>query len=184
MKFSLGEELGSGTYSRDISQWVLGYIVGVEWEDNIVAFTNHMQSDKKSYNRKYMYTTEDATLFEATLAQVGDKFTEYETRAYKKQRLADFYISGDNIEIRLPWSLLNPSEMEIHDDYYENYGIEGVKISEIYVGAGIMGVDGQVIPMSPVEMKGWGRKPSYHERMKQGYYDLQKLWKESKALEK
>lgn len=94
--------------------------------------------------------------------------------------LSDFYISGDNIEIRLPWSLLNflnPSEMIVHDDYYENYGIEGLKISEIYAGIGKLDTPEQMIPMVAYEMKGWGRKVTYHERLKKGYYDLQKLWK-------
>ena len=37
--FSLSEDLGSGAYTRDISPWVLGYILGVEWEDTTVAYT-------------------------------------------------------------------------------------------------------------------------------------------------
>ena len=36
-RFSLGEDLGSGSYTKDISPWVLGYILGVEWEDTTVA---------------------------------------------------------------------------------------------------------------------------------------------------
>lgn len=94
--------------------------------------------------------------------------------------LADFYMQGDDIEIRLPWSLinfLNPSEMVIHDDYYEHYGIEGLEISEIYAGAGTLDSKGAVISMGKIAMKGWGKSPAYHERLKQGYYDMQRLWK-------
>ena len=92
-----------------------------------------------------------------------------------------FIVNGDEIEIRLPWSLLNfynPSEMVIHDDYYENYGIEGIEISEMYAG---VGTDANVqfpIKMGTVELKGWGTNPTWHERLKQGYYDLQELWKD------
>ena len=95
--------------------------------------------------------------------------------------LSDFIVNGDEIEIRLPWSLLNfynPSEMVIHDDYYENYGIEGIEISEMYAG---VGTDANVqfpIKMGTVELKGWGTNPTWHERLKQGYYDLQELWKD------
>lgn len=93
--------------------------------------------------------------------------------------LSDFYINGDDIEIRLPWSLLNflnPSEMIIHDDYYEHYGIEGLKIREIYVGAGHMGKAGEEIPMEAVSLKGWGRNPASHERLKRSYYILKDYW--------
>ena len=91
--------------------------------------------------------------------------------------LSDYIINGDDIEIRLPWGLLNfmnPSEMEIHDDYYENYGIEGLSIKEMYIGVGTDGDEN--IAMEAVTLKGWGRKLSYHERLKKGYYDLQALW--------
>lgn len=30
---------GHGNYRKDISQWVIGYILGVEWEDITVAYT-------------------------------------------------------------------------------------------------------------------------------------------------
>ena len=95
--------------------------------------------------------------------------------------LADFMYTGDGAEIRLPWSLLNfynPSEMMIHDDYYENYGIEGIKISEMYAGAGILVGEDSKISMGTISLEGWGRNPTYHERLKKGYYELQKLWTE------
>ena len=53
---------------------------------------------------------------------------------------ADFICNGDDVEIRIPWQLLNfsdPSRMQIHDDYYDgNYGIEAVGIKEMFIGFG------------------------------------------------
>ncbi len=95
--------------------------------------------------------------------------------------LSDFYINGEDIEIRLPWSLLNflnPSEMVIHDDYYEHYGIEGLEIGEIYAGVGRMGEKGKAIPMEAIPLKGWGQNPASHERLKRSYYILKDYWAE------
>ena len=94
--------------------------------------------------------------------------------------LADFIFAGDDIEVRIPWGLLNfsnPAEAMIHDDYYEHYGVENLKISRIYVGVGKEGQSDE-ISMGEMELKGWGRKPTYHERLKEGYYAMRKVWKE------
>ena len=87
---SLGYGLGSGSYRKDVSPWVIGYILGVEWEDVTVAYTNEKYPERASYSGTYMYTTADATPFEAMLCQVGDKIIEYETERYKQQRLVAF----------------------------------------------------------------------------------------------
>lgn len=94
-KINLGRmaSAGHGTYNNDVSQWVIGYILGVEWEDVTVVFTDetYKNSEKyNSYNGKYMYTTEDASPFEAMLAQLGDKMIEYESEKYKTQKLVAF----------------------------------------------------------------------------------------------
>lgn len=92
---------------------------------------------------------------------------------------ADYYMQGDNIEIRLPWQLLNfsnPSDMQIHDDYYAHYGIENMKIDAIYAGIGTAFHSSERISMGKLPLKGWGRKPSYHERLKRSYYIMQDLW--------
>lgn len=93
--------------------------------------------------------------------------------------LADFIARGDYIELKLPWQLLNfsdPSRMMVHDDYYDgNYGVESIHIDRLYVGAAVPGAGGRV-PFSPVELKGWGNKVTYHERLKSSYYILQKRW--------
>ena len=87
---SLGRGLGSGSYRKDVSPWVIGYILGVEWEDVTVAYTNEKYPGRNSYQGTYMVTTEDATPFEAMLAQVGDSIIEYETSRYRQQRLVAF----------------------------------------------------------------------------------------------
>ena len=91
-KISLGRyaSAGSGTYKHDISQWVIGYILGVEWEGQTVEFTNQNYKDQPeytSYTGKYMYTDGEASVFEALLCRVGDKIIEYETERYKQQRM-------------------------------------------------------------------------------------------------
>ena len=92
--------------------------------------------------------------------------------------LADFCSSGDYIEIKLPWQIMNfadPSKMEIHDDYYDgNYGIEYIGIDKIYAG---IGMGDKRIELDEIKLQGWGNKVTYHERLKQSYYIMQELWK-------
>ncbi|MBQ5739635.1 MAG: hypothetical protein IIV78_04415 [Oscillospiraceae bacterium] len=94
-KINLGRmaSAGHGTYKHDISPWVIGYILGVEWEDVTVAYTDEKYKNDNNYNSysgKYMYTGEDATPFEALLARLGDKVIEYESSKYKTQKLLAF----------------------------------------------------------------------------------------------
>ena len=92
--------------------------------------------------------------------------------------LADFCYGDGFVEVKIPWQLLNfsnPSEMQIHDDYYEHYGVENQKIDRMYVGVG----DGtSTIPLFEETLQGWGMKVTYHERLKESYYIVQQLWAE------
>ena len=94
--------------------------------------------------------------------------------------LADFIFTEDGgVEIRLPWQLLNfsnPSEMMIHDDYYECYGVENLHIDEMYVGLGSEESPGQRIMMESFALEGWGKTVTYHERLKESYYILKDYW--------
>ena len=94
-KLNLGRvaSAGHGTYKKDISDWVIGYILGVEWDDSTVSYTDDLYKDKEGYSSyigKYMYTSSDATPFETMLTMVGDKTIEYETERYGEQRLLAF----------------------------------------------------------------------------------------------
>lgn len=90
--------------------------------------------------------------------------------------LADFCAGDGFVEIKVPWQLLNfadPVNMYIHDDYYEHYGVEYLKVDSISVGAG---TGENVITMEPFSLDPLGKHPVYHERLKQSYYILQEYW--------
>jgi len=90
--------------------------------------------------------------------------------------LADFFYGENLVEIRLPWMLLNffdPSTMRVHDDYYDQFGVEGIDVREIYIGLAME--DGRV-PMSPIPLRGWRNTVEFHERLKQSYFIMQELW--------
>ena len=89
-KLSLGRGTGSGSYRRDVSPWVLGYILGVEWEDVTVAYTDQKYPQRNVYEGAYFSAAPGSTPFEAMLAQVADKTVEYETNRYGQQRLIAF----------------------------------------------------------------------------------------------
>lgn len=87
------QSAGSGSYRKDISPWVIGYILGVEWEDITVAYTDDTYAGKEgydSYQGRYLTTTPEASPFEVMLARVGDKVMEYESSRYHTQRLIAF----------------------------------------------------------------------------------------------
>ena len=87
---SLSDGLGTGQYRKDVSSWVVAYIIGVEWEDVTVVYTDHKYPERCQYQGTYLYTSPDATPFEAMLCQVGDKMIQYESERYKQQRLVAF----------------------------------------------------------------------------------------------
>ena len=101
-----------------------------------------------------------------------------ESEAYNS--LADFCHSGDFIEIKIPWQLLNfydPSEMKIHDDYYDgNYGVTEISIDKMYAGICTANTNSRTV-LDEIELKGWKNKATYHERLKPSYYIVQQMWK-------
>ncbi|MBQ8280165.1 MAG: hypothetical protein IJZ23_10020 [Roseburia sp.] len=97
--------------------------------------------------------------------------------------LADFCAGDGFVEIKIPWQLLNfadPSNMYIHDDYYEVFGVEYLTIDSMKVGAGTGEVE---IQMEEFELEPLGKKPKYHERLKESYYILKEFWTGESTLE-
>jgi len=91
--------------------------------------------------------------------------------------LADFYFGENMVEIRIPWMLLNfydPSVMQVHDDYFSNWGVEGLSIDYMHIG---IARGSSTVPMSPIALTGWGDNVEFHERLKQSYFVIQEVWR-------
>lgn len=98
-------------------------------------------------------------------------------RSKKFNSKADFSFGEGFVEIKIPWQLLNfsdPSQMKVHDDYYDNYGVDYISIDKLNIG---LGNEEKLIAMEPFELEGLGRKPKYHERLKESYFILKEHWK-------
>ena len=92
--------------------------------------------------------------------------------------LADFCFGENLVEIRLPWMLLNffdPSTKQVHDDYYDRFGVEGISIYDIYIGAAH--ANSTHVAMSPIRLQSWRGNLQFHERLKLSYYIIQEAWK-------
>lgn len=113
-----------GTYTTDISQYVIGWILGIEWEPSFVIGTDENNKDRSSYDGEFLYTV-DASPFEAFLAEVGDKIIDYEMTNYNMQRPVAFsnWVTTDPLE--------HPNEPYVNEDIVE-VNVEHVKWHDEY----------------------------------------------------
>lgn len=74
----------SGTYRTDVSRWLAGWIIGIEWDPNLVINTDEQHPDMREYDGQYLYT-QSASPFEAFLCRAGDALIEHETEQYQFQ---------------------------------------------------------------------------------------------------
>ncbi|WP_053362434.1 hypothetical protein [Bacillus sp. FJAT-27251] len=79
----------SGRYEHDVSPYVLGWILGVEWNPEAVVGTNKKNSEKTSYDGTYFQTLA-ASPFETWLAEMMDHTARYEAENYGWQRPMSF----------------------------------------------------------------------------------------------
>lgn len=92
--------------------------------------------------------------------------------------LADYYFSENSVEIKIPWALLNfyaPNKMLIHDDYYRNYGVEGIKVDKMYIGVGRRN---DSVELGEIKLNSWNDKIIVKERLKKSYDIIKKCWNE------
>ncbi|MCI9136483.1 MAG: family 2 glycosyl transferase [Lachnospiraceae bacterium] len=79
----------SGTYTSDVSQYLMGWILGIEWQPDFVINTNENNADKTSFDGNYVYA-EEASPFEVFLASGLDACISHETENYKMQHPTAF----------------------------------------------------------------------------------------------
>lgn len=148
----------------------------------IQANTSYRVKNSGIFNPMYLCLNKGFTLPQD---KVTVPFSKYETGILKYgngnpnakdySSLTDFCEKNGNIEIRIPWQLLNvmdPSTKSIMGDLYKNKGIKAEKVEGFYFGAGILGREEGQIDMGYFTWKPW-EVPAYHERLKPAYYKLQ-----------
>lgn len=79
----------SGAYKADVSKYVLGWVIGVEWDPDIVQSTNAKHAGAPDYAGTY-FRTQSASPFETWLAHALDDTIRYETDTYRWQRPISF----------------------------------------------------------------------------------------------
>lgn len=78
-----------GEYTHDISAYVIGWILGIESDTDLIGRTNDKNPEKTSYSGTYLSLLEGSA-FEAWLCEFGDTAIAYETDKYSMQRPVSF----------------------------------------------------------------------------------------------
>ena len=127
---------------------------------------SHMTAEQRIQHRMYKIN------YVGTL-----KYGNNNPNSEKYNSLADYCFGENCVEIQIPWQILNfssPNEMLIHDDYYKNYGVEDIKIEEMYIGVGQDNVN--MIDFGVVKLEPWKRTVKIQERVKKSYDIIKKSW--------
>ncbi|KAB7666899.1 hypothetical protein [Bacillus sp. B1-b2] len=88
---TLPERVGhaSGEYTLDISKYVLGYMIGIEWDPKVVKNTDELYKGKSQLKGTY-FETENGSPFEIWLAGMMDETAKYEADNYQWQHTMSF----------------------------------------------------------------------------------------------
>lgn len=101
-KAEIEEKAGhaSGKYTSDISPYLMGLILGIEWDPEFVNNTDKLNVGKSDFKGKYLYTSDNASPFESFLCELGDKAISYETDKYNTQVPISFtnWVTTDLLE--------------------------------------------------------------------------------------
>lgn len=79
----------SGSYTADVSEYVISWILGVEWFPPYVMNTNELHADVGEFDGDY-YSTEDASPFEHWLAEKMEFASAHDYEAYESLRPMSF----------------------------------------------------------------------------------------------
>ena len=77
-------------YTDDVSPYVLGYILGIEWDELFVEYNCRINEHIRGFDGSYFTCGPDANAFEVFLAMWGEDTMAYETAHYGTQPLMSF----------------------------------------------------------------------------------------------
>lgn len=79
----------SGKYRANVSKYVIGWILGIEWNPEMVMSTNDKHKGMPDWNGAY-FQTKNASPFEVWLSHTMDEVASYETEHYHWQHPVSF----------------------------------------------------------------------------------------------
>ena len=99
-----------GEYTYDVSPYVIGWILGVEWDPMFVLGTNEAHLGMPIHEGDYVSNTAQAQPFEIFLARVADAIVSYEVQTYQFMRPVSFvnWLTTDH--------LTHPNEPDLKED--------------------------------------------------------------------
>lgn len=89
-----GKSAGEEGYDRDVSAWVLGFLLGPAWDAPLISAADSNDPVRVSYEGEYLRAPE-ATPFETLLCEAGDRLIRYETETYAAQHPVAFQSAAD-----------------------------------------------------------------------------------------
>ncbi len=117
--------------------------------------------------------------FEEAIVQEAGRLIEGNANPNSNQfnSLANYYVGDNYIEIKIPWGLLNfsdPTNLKIHDDYYQRFGIHSMSINHLNIGLTVVEADHSSVrlPSEKYRLMPWVN-PTYKSRLKLAYTLLQ-----------
>ncbi|AZN43290.1 hypothetical protein [Paenibacillus albus] len=126
-KASLPKRAGHayGSYTYDVSPYLLGWILGIEWDPHAVADTNKLTAHKQPFDGRYIYT-KGASPFENWLAQGMEYMATYEQDHYHMQHALSFtnWPTTDMLKhplesfVEEDMSVVNPNHIYTKDGFY------------------------------------------------------------------
>lgn len=89
----------SGTYKADVSPYIIGWMIGIEWYPVAVENVNKTYKNQAQFNGTY-FSTKDAQPFEIWLAQQMEYTASYEAQTYNWMRPFSFtnWVTTDLLE--------------------------------------------------------------------------------------
>ena len=77
-------------YTYDVSDYVVGYILGIEWDETFIEYVNATNKEHKSFDGEYVKSSNQASVFEVFLSEWGEEIVKYESEKYNMQHLLSF----------------------------------------------------------------------------------------------
>ncbi len=144
----------SGVYDADVSPWVIGYIIGREWEPYSPRRFNDKVGKNRSYHGRFM-VIDNASPTDVWMVTQCDRLMDYEVEAYNAQRPIAYTNWPTTDAIVHPTETTYSQQMQFRGLKYEADTTAGPEVNEEGVS-----LDASLAHPTAANIAGWFA--SYH----------------------